>query len=217
MQRAIGKIDRAIGWLTDQISGLLLLTIAVVVLYNVLMRYVFDAPPFWSDRISVFANMGMILFGFSLTVRGRDLIAMQALYEKISPTLALVLDSLWNAIILIFSLVFAWYGVEAAVNMPGQYWDFQDFCIDLGLGDAETKGVLLTFFKSFEELIALIVRPFCVDGAVPQKYLAILMPVSGVLLVIASLGVLIEDAKRFVALRRGEADPSASVTQDFGE
>ena len=107
-------------------------------------------PPFWSDRISIFANMGMILFGLSLTVRGRDLIAMQALYEKVSPAFALMLDATWNAVILVFSVIFAWYGVEAAVNMPGQYWDFQDFCLDMDLTETGAGSILFTILKSFE-------------------------------------------------------------------
>jgi len=138
---------------------------------------------------------------------------MQALYEKISPMFALVLDALWNAIILAFSLVFAWYGLETAVNMPGQYWDFQDFCIDVGLGGPESENYLFLFFKLFEDLVSIAIQPFCVDGAVPQMYLAMLMPVAGVLLVIASLGILIEDGKRFFAMRRGESDPLHDSTE----
>ena len=67
---------------------------------------------------------------------------MQALYEKISPMFALVLDATWNAVILIFSVVYSWYGLEAAVNMPGQYWDFQEFCIDLGYQQDAAENVL---------------------------------------------------------------------------
>lgn len=207
MKAFIKGADRLIAVLTERISCILMITIVIVVLYNVIMRYVFDAPPFWTDRIGVFGNIAMILFGMSLTIRNRDLIAMQALYEKISPMFALLLDALWNAIILIFSVIFAWYGLEAAINMPGQYWDFQDFCIDLGFGGPESRNYLFLFFKLFEDLVSLAIQPFCVDGAVPQKYLAMLMPVAGVLLVIASLGILIEDTKRFFALRRGESDP----------
>ena len=201
MDGAFKRIDGAIGRVTTLACNALLVLIVLVVLYNVMMRYVFDAPPFWTDRIGVFANIGMILFGLSLTVRDRELIAMQALYEKISPAFALILDATWNTLILIFSLIFAWYGLEAAINMPGQYWDFQDFCIDLDLGDDGGQSIVLKIVKSVETVVGMAVRPFCVDGAVPQKYLAMLMPVSGLLLVIASLGVLIEDAKQLRAMR----------------
>jgi TRAP-type C4-dicarboxylate transport system permease small subunit len=207
----IGKLDRALGVLTEQVSNILMLMIVIVVVYNVVMRYVFDVPPYWTDRIGVFANIGMILFGMSLTIRHRDLIAMQALYEKISPKFALILDAVWNFVILAFSMMFAWYGADAAINMPGQYWDFQDFCIDVGFGDGQTGNILFTILKSFESFVAFTIKPFCVDGAVPQKYLAMLMPVSGVLLVIASLGILIEDVKAIRAREKSELNPSTEL------
>ena len=202
MKQIIIKLDHALGRLTEQVTSALLMIIVLVVLYSVLMRYVFNHPPFWSDRISIFANIGMILFGLSLTVRGGDLIAMQALYEKVSPIFALYLDATWNLIIFIFSVVYAWYGLEAAINMPGQYWDFQEFCIDLGMAQNGPENFLLTIFKSFENIVGYAVRPFCVDGAIPQKYLAMLMPISGILLVIASIGVIIRDAKKIIAMRQ---------------
>lgn len=200
MTNLFHNIDQLLDRITRVATNLCLLIIVLVVLYNVVMRYGFDAPPFWSDRIGVFANIAMILFGLSLTVRNRDLIAMQALYEKVSPKFALILDGTWNLMILVFSLIFAWFGLEAAINMPGQYWDFQNFCIDLGFEDDETRGFVFQALKSVESLVGLAVKPFCVDGAVPQKYLAMLMPISGVLLVMSSLGVLLQDFRSYQRL-----------------
>lgn len=195
MAGAIQLVDRWIGIISEQLGRLIMLLLVIVVLYNVLMRYGFNAPPFWSDRVGTTANMAMVLLGISLTIRNRDLIAMQALYTIIPPRAGLLLDALWNMVILGFSAMFAWYGYQAAVAMPGQYWDFQSFCIDLGMG-GEEEGVLLTIFKLFEDLVGLLVQPFCVDGAVPQRFMAMLMPISGVLLFIASLGVIIEDIRK---------------------
>ena len=209
MRNLFYNIDQILDRITRVATNLCLLIIVLVVLYNVVMRYGFDAPPFWSDRIGVFANIAMILFGLSLTVRNRDLIAMQALYEKISPKFALILDGTWNLMILVFSLIFAWFGLEAAINMPGQYWDFQNFCIDLGFEDEEARGFIFQALKSVESLVGFAVKPFCVDGAVPQKYLAMLMPISGVLLVMSSLGILLQDFRSYQRMSEqnsGEAD-----------
>ena len=173
MRRIIGILDRALAVFTDYLTAALLLTITLVVLYSVVMRYVFQDPPFWSDVISMFANMGMILLGLSLTVRGRDLIAMQALYEKISPLFALALDALWNGVILLFSLIYTWYGLEAALNIPGFYWEL---------------------------------------GGLEQRYPAMIMPVSGVLLIIACIGVLVQDIKKYRVLRAGAAGGANGLT-----
>lgn len=208
MTEILKRMDRAIAWLSRQITSAFLLLIVLMVLYSVLLRYVFDAPPFWTDRIGVFANMAMVLIGISITVRNRELIAMQGLYEKISKNFALGLETMWNVVILIFALMFTWYGADAAANMPGQYWDFQEFCIDLSFGDEEAPGPLLAAIKLVESVIGAMVRPFCVDGAVPQRYLAMLMPISGVLIVLASLAVLIEDIRKISASRKkGDSSP----------
>lgn len=214
MLRFLELGDRIIGFLTDHLTRFALATIVIVVLYNVLMRYVMNAPPYWSDRIGTSANIAMVLLGLSLTIRSRDLIAMQAFYELISPRLAVYLDAVWNASIMLFSGVFTWYGYSAATNMPGQYWDFQDFCIDFGL-TAESESALLAILKSFESGVGLLVKPFCVDGAVPQSTFAMLMPISGALLFLAALGVVLDDIRKIAALERntkggesGEEDPS---------
>ncbi len=167
MKSLLHTIDHGLERLSDHLTSLLLLTIAVVVLYSVLMRYVFLQPPFWTDVISMFANMGMILIGLSITVRSRELIAMQALYESISPRFALILDAFWNFVILIFSMIYTWFGLEAALNIPGFYWEL---------------------------------------GGLEQKYPAMIMPISGVLLIIASTGVLVQDLKRYRALDLGASD-----------
>ncbi len=214
MTETFKHIDQAIGWLSRQLTSAFLLLIVLVVLYSVLLRYVFDAPPFWSDRIGVFANMAMVLFGLSITVRNRELIAMQGLYEKIAKKFALALETLWNVVILVFALMFTWYGAEVAANMPGQYWDFQDFCIDVSFGDAQAPSPLLAAIKFVESAIGAMVQPFCVDGAVPQRYLAMLIPISGVLVVLASLAVLIEDIRKISAGRkRADSSPDGGDQQ----
>ena len=217
MTDTLKHIDQAIGWLSRQLTNTFLLLIVLVVLYSVLLRHVFDAPPFWSDRIGVFANMAMVLIGLSITVRNRELIAMQGLYEKISKRFALALETMWNVVILGFALMFTWYGADAAVNMPGQYWDFQDFCIDLSFGDEQAPGPLLAAIKFVEGALGAMVRPLCVDGAVPQRYLAMLMPISGVLLTLASLAVLIEDIRKILAGRGGADSGSGPGDQQIPE
>lgn len=177
LKRFLIQADRVIEVVTDEAASLLLLMLTIVILYSVVMRYVFSQPPFWSDVVSVFGNVAMILLGLSLTVRGRELIAMQALYEKISPLLALILDTGWNALILVFSVIFTWYGLEAAMAVPGFYWEL---------------------------------------GMLPQKYPMMILPISGVLLVLASTSILLRDIRRFVTLKTADREDEAGGSRDEG-
>ncbi len=157
MTRFLCRFDRWVDRLTDAACNSLLLATTLVVLYSVLMRYVFSNPPFWSDVVSTFGNVGMILLGLSISVRHRELIAMQALYEKISPRLALFLDATWNLVILVFAAHFTWHGLMAARKIPGFYWEL---------------------------------------GMMPQSYPMMVVPVAGLLLIIACVGVVAKDIVR---------------------
>ena len=154
------------------------------------------------------ANVAMVLIGLSLAVRHKDLIAMEALYDHLPRKMVLLLEALWNVVILAFSLIFVWFGTIAAVNMPGMYWDFQTFCIGLD-SDPAQSGVLLSVVKLFEDLVGLAIRPLCVDGAVPRRALAMLMPITGTLMVVSSLRVLIGNLRHIGAMK-GESELKAS-------
>lgn len=162
MAAILRRIDHFLDRVTDTVCNLLLLGTTLVVLYSVVMRYVFANPPFWSDIVSTFGNVGMILLGLSISVRHRELIAMQALYEKISPLLALILDSLWNVVILVFAVHFTYHGFEAAQKLPGFYWE-----LDM----------------------------------MPQSYPMMILPIAGVLLIVACLSVVVRDVIRMLELR----------------
>ena len=101
----------------------LLLAMTLIVIYSVVLRYVFGNPPFWSDVLSTLANVALVLLGLSIAIRRRDHIAMQALYEKVSPRFATALDLLWNLLVLAFAVIFTVYGADVAMKVPGFYWE----------------------------------------------------------------------------------------------
>ena len=153
--------DRALERIVDFVCVALLIGLVVVVIYAVIMRYIFLAPPFWGDTVSMLANVAMVLLGISMAVRRRDLIAMQALYDRISPTFAMALEVIWMTAIVIFALVFTIYGYQFVEKLPGFYWEF---------------------------------------NKLPKKYTAMIVPVSGTLLVIASIRVWIVDVAKLVRM-----------------
>ncbi len=162
LKRIDRLLDSGVGWLCNGV----LLAMTLIVLYSVVLRYVFNDPPFWSDVLSTLGNVALVLFGLSVAIRRRDHIAMQALYEKISPMFALVLDGFWNVLVLIFAVIFTVFGAEAAWKVPGFYWEL---------------------------------------NMMPEKVPMAMIPISGALLIIASIGVLIQDIRKFYTLRDSAA------------
>ena len=122
-QGIVWTIDR---WLTRTVSaicGVLILLTVVFTCYTIVMRYVFLNPPFWGDTVALFANIWMVLLALGLSVRTRDQIAMQALYSRISPAFAFWLEILWTLMILAFAIFLIIVGGQAALRVPGQFWE----------------------------------------------------------------------------------------------
>jgi TRAP-type C4-dicarboxylate transport system permease small subunit len=118
--RVVDRIVRSsITWFT---CSLLVLMVAFTI-YTVVMRYVFNDPPFWGDTISLFCNIWLVLLAYALAVRDREDIASEAIYEFLRARTVLVLRFAWRAMTFIFGVLLFWFGLDAALNVPGQFWE----------------------------------------------------------------------------------------------
>jgi TRAP-type C4-dicarboxylate transport system permease small subunit len=147
------------------ITGCCVVLLAAMIgftIYTVFMRAVMNDPPFWGDTLTLIANVWLVMLAFGLTVRERESIAMQMIYDYVPARVAGGLETLWNLLFVAVGLMMIVYGYQVADRIPGTYWE---------LGNA------------------------------PKSWLMMILPVSGVLVVLAALRVLAEDLR---ALRRGE-------------
>ena len=140
----------------------MLAAMVVFTLYTVFMRSVMSDPPFWGDTLTLIANIWLVMLSFALSIRERESIAMQMIYDYVPARVAGVLETLWNLMFVGLGLMMIVYGYMVADRIPGTYWE---------LGNA------------------------------PKSWLMMILPFSGVLVVLAALRVLAED---FRALRRGQ-------------
>jgi TRAP-type C4-dicarboxylate transport system permease small subunit len=141
---------------------LMLVLMVIFTLYTVFMRSVMSNPPFWGDTLTLVANVWLVMLSFALSIRERESIAMQMLYDYVPARVAGMLETLWNVLFVVIGIIMIVYGYQVADRIPGAYWE---------LGNLE------------------------------KSWLMMILPVSGVLVVIAALRVLAED---YQALRRGE-------------
>jgi len=86
------------------LCAVLLLLMVVFTVYTVVMRYVFQNPPFWGDTLSVFCNIWVTMLGYSLAVRDREDIALRAFYKVIPPRAGFLLDMVWTAMVFAFGV-----------------------------------------------------------------------------------------------------------------
>lgn len=116
----VDRIVRAtITWFT---CSLLVLMVAFTI-YTVIMRYVFHDPPFWGDTVALFCNIWLVLLAYALAVRERQDIASEGIYEFLPPRIVGALRFAWQGMTFVFGVLLFWFGLDAALNVPGQYWE----------------------------------------------------------------------------------------------
>lgn len=117
------KLDTLIWNVLLVICCVLLFSIVILTAYTVFMRYVLNDAPFWGDTTALFANVWLVMLCLAITVRYEESISMQGLYAAMPRFVGVTLDVLWNVVILVFGLFLVWYGTEAALNVPGMFWE----------------------------------------------------------------------------------------------
>ncbi|MEP6609000.1 MAG: TRAP transporter small permease subunit [Burkholderiaceae bacterium] len=74
----LDRIGRStITWFTCS----LLAPIVAFTIYTVVMRYVFNNPPFWGDTVALFRDIWRVLLAYALAVRDREDIASEGIYK----------------------------------------------------------------------------------------------------------------------------------------
>lgn len=101
----------------------LLVLMSGFIVYTVVMRYVFQDPPFWGDTLAVFANIWLVLMAFALAVHDREHVSMQGMYDLLPPTAAMLLRLLWDVLILAMGIFMLIYGLVLVDNIRGSYYE----------------------------------------------------------------------------------------------
>jgi TRAP-type C4-dicarboxylate transport system permease small subunit len=116
-------VDRILRWTIMWVACTLLVLMVAFTVYTVVMRYVFKDPPFWGDTVSLFCNIWLVLIAYALAVRDREDIATEGIYIYLPPGAVTVLRFTWQTMTFAFALFLIWFGLDAAQNVPGQFWE----------------------------------------------------------------------------------------------
>jgi TRAP-type C4-dicarboxylate transport system permease small subunit len=121
--RVLGAIEQRTLDLLEIFCSALLVAMVLFTAYTVVMRYAFGNPPFWGDTLTMFCNIWLVLIAYAVAVRKREFIAMQGIYAMLPAGWPFALNFAWNVMTALFGAFVLWYGVIAAVNVPGSYWE----------------------------------------------------------------------------------------------
>lgn len=102
-------------------SGILMVAMSALVVYCVAARYVFNAPPIWSEDVPRLLFVWMTYIGAVVATRRDTNIKVTFLVEKLPLRPQLALDAAMTAMVVAILLALAWYSLPVIeLNLPGR-------------------------------------------------------------------------------------------------
>jgi len=102
----LDKIIKYSGYLA---SGLFI-SIGFIISYEVISRYVFNAPTIWVNEISRFLQIWATYLALTYSFHKKDFIRITVLYDKIGDRGKKILDFISTIFIIFFSVFVVYYG-----------------------------------------------------------------------------------------------------------
>lgn len=113
MSRLIRMIDRLIEVIGTCVSYLII-PLTLVMCYEIIMRYAFNAPTLWSWDICMYLGGLMIILGGAYTHLHKGHVAVEFLMEKWQPKNQVLLQLILSPFLIFPMVILIWYGWEAA-------------------------------------------------------------------------------------------------------
>lgn len=137
-------IDMIMRRVLPALCSLLLVLMVGFTVYTVVMRGVFDDPPFWGDTLTMFSNIWLVLLAFPITLWERSSIAMNAIDQLLSQRAVRVLSLFWNVLFVLMGLLLLVYGYQVASRIPGAYWELGNLPKSVPMMILPVTGLLAT-------------------------------------------------------------------------
>lgn len=111
---------RAVEVTVDLLSRAAVVAMTVLVLVQVVLRYVLNVPLVWVEEVTVFLMIWMAFMGAAIGVRRGAHIAMTILVDRLPTRVARALFYASTLAIIAFSVIVAWQGTLLALSVGGQ-------------------------------------------------------------------------------------------------
>lgn len=115
MNRLSHAIDRLNTWVGKTASFLILALIAVL-MFEVLSRYLFNAPTKWSNEISQYLLVGVVMLGGGYCLTDREHVRVDVVYRNFGPGSRCVIEIATFLMVLSFVIAIVWKGGELCVD-----------------------------------------------------------------------------------------------------
>jgi TRAP-type C4-dicarboxylate transport system permease small subunit len=121
-----GWMDR-ISLLIGRITMILIAVLVLVMLYEVILRYVFERPTLWANELSLWMAGFVFLFSGLYAMQQRSHIRIYLLYDVMPRWLQKTCDVVSTALIVAFAFAIVWGGYNEAPRSNASARDFLAF------------------------------------------------------------------------------------------
>lgn len=143
MRRRFLALNRALVTLETRAAGALVITVAAVVLLQVLMRYLFAYPNPWSEEVSRFCFVWVSLLGASLAVEHRAHFGFDQVTRKLDPRMKEAVEVGAKVVVLAFAVLLIGTGVALMALTMGERSPALNLPVALVYAAAPVSGALM--------------------------------------------------------------------------
>jgi len=109
------KID-AINYWAGTLSSYVIVAMVLMMTYEVVCRYVFNAPTIWSAEMNQYALCFISMMGGGYAILKDEHVRVDILYHRFSPRRQAAIDLLTWWLVIVFCIVLMWKGGDMAVE-----------------------------------------------------------------------------------------------------
>ncbi len=137
------SLNRRLVALETFAAGGLIVTVAAVVLLQVLMRYLFAYPNPWSEEVSRFCFIWVSMLGASLAVEHGAHFGFDQVTKGLTPRVRSAVEAFASVVVLIFSLVLVVTGISLMLLTMGERSSALNLPIALVYAAVPASGALM--------------------------------------------------------------------------
>ena len=115
MNSKIGVFIRWVDAMTEwigKLASLMLIPMCLLLVYEVIMRYLLDNPTIFAQETSIYLYGGIGMFGGAYTLLYKGHVSLDIIYGRLSARRQAILDIITSPLFFLFCIVLIWQGWE---------------------------------------------------------------------------------------------------------
>ncbi len=117
--KVLNAYSRFLDGLTKVLRAILIILLSamvVIMLYNVVCRYIFSDAKSWAEELTLYLSIFSIMLGLGIASRSDSHLQVDFLTRLYKPKMRCFMAALWSIVTIIIMAIFATYSISLMVN-----------------------------------------------------------------------------------------------------